>query len=82
VTTGPAAEALGVHPNTLGRWYREGLVTPATTTARGQTRWSIPDLKRQIAALNARRAQTKNADETITEEEESPPDEAPLSAVG
>lgn len=52
VTTTPAAEAIGVHPVTLWRYYREGLVTPARVTARGQTRWDIEDLKRQIAAMS------------------------------
>ncbi|HEX4395409.1 MAG TPA: hypothetical protein VH084_28345 [Mycobacterium sp.] len=78
VTTGPAAEALGVHPNTLTRWYREGLVIPAATTARGQTRWNIPDLQRQINALNARRARAKSGEQ----DEESPPEDTPIAAVG
>jgi hypothetical protein len=86
VTTGPAAEALGVHPNTLGRWYREGLVTPVATTARGQTRWDIADLKRQINTLNARRARAAHArnddDPRSDSSEETPPDEEPIAAVG
>jgi predicted site-specific integrase-resolvase len=82
VTTGPAAEALGVHPNTLGRWYREGLVTPAATTARGQTRWNIPDLQRQINALNARRARAAHAKKNDQQDEESPPGDVAMAAVG
>lgn len=51
VTTTPAAEAIGVHPATLWRYYREGLVSPARVTVGGQTRWDIDDLRRQIAAM-------------------------------
>lgn len=82
MTTGPAARALGVHPNTLGRWYRDGLVTPATTTARGQTRWDIPDLKRQVAELSAARARAKNDEDEPPGDEELPPEEVHLTAVG
>jgi hypothetical protein len=51
VTTKPAADAIGVHPATLWRYYRKGLVTPARVTLGGQTRWDIADLKRQYDAL-------------------------------
>jgi hypothetical protein len=56
------------------------------TTARGQTRWNIADLKRQINTLNARRARAASArnddDPQSTSDEESPPDEEPIAAVG
>lgn len=63
VTTGPAAEAVQVHPNTLWRWYREGLVKPAAVTAKGQTRWDVDDLRRQIEHLNATKEDARQAKE-------------------
>ena len=48
VTTGPAAKVIRVHPSTLWRWYRDGLVTPAWVTRGGQTRWDVHDLQRQV----------------------------------
>lgn len=59
VTTKPAADAIGVHPATLWRYYREGLVTPAATTPKGQTRWDIEDLVRQVAEMRRERARKK-----------------------
>jgi len=61
VTTGPAADAAGVHPNTLWRWWKDGLVQAAAMTAGGQTRWDIEDLLRQIDELQAERAQRRGA---------------------
>jgi hypothetical protein len=51
VTTKPAAQAIGVHPATLWRYYRKGLVVPAWVTPGGHLRWDIEDLKRQINDL-------------------------------
>lgn len=51
VSAKPAAEAIGVHPVTLWRYYRKGLVTPAWVTIGGQTRWDIEDLRRQHNAM-------------------------------
>jgi hypothetical protein len=50
VTTGAAARAIGVGLSTLQRWAHEGLVTPAYRTPgpRGQFRWDIDDLRRQL----------------------------------
>lgn len=59
VTTKPAADAIGVHPATLWRYYREGLVTCAETTPKGQTRWDIEDLVRQVAEMRRARAEKR-----------------------
>jgi 8-oxo-dGTP diphosphatase len=48
VTTGQAAEALGVSAVTLQRWAHAGQVTPALTTPGGHFRWDLADLKRQL----------------------------------
>jgi excisionase family DNA binding protein len=50
VTTGQAAEAIGVGLSTLQRWAHDGLVKPAYRTPgpRGQFRWDIDDLRRQL----------------------------------
>jgi 8-oxo-dGTP pyrophosphatase MutT (NUDIX family) len=52
VTTGKAAEALGVSLTTLQRWAHLGLVTPALRTAGGHFRWDIDDLRRQLRAMD------------------------------
>jgi excisionase family DNA binding protein len=52
VTTGKAAEALGVSLTTLQRWAHQGLVTPALRTAGGHFRWDLDDLRRQLRAMD------------------------------
>ena len=52
VTTGKAADALGVSLTTLQRWAHQGLVTPALRTAGGHFRWDIDDLRGQLRAMN------------------------------
>jgi excisionase family DNA binding protein len=52
VTTGKAAEALGVSLTTLQRWAHEGLVTPALRTAGGHFRWDLDDLREQLRAMD------------------------------
>ncbi len=49
VTTGEAAQSLGVDGSTLWRWYRAGIVTPARTTVGGHLRWDRRQLERQLA---------------------------------
>lgn len=51
VSTGEAAQHLGVDRSTLGRWVAAGTVTPTRRTAGGQYRWDLDDLDRQLAAL-------------------------------
>lgn len=48
MTTGEAAEAIGVSLTTLQRWAHEGLVTPVRRTRGGHYRWDLDDLKRQL----------------------------------
>jgi excisionase family DNA binding protein len=52
VTTGKAAEALGVSLTTLQRWAHQGLVTPALRTAGGHFRWDLDDLRSQLRAMD------------------------------
>jgi excisionase family DNA binding protein len=53
VSTGEAAEELGVSRNTLERWARDGWVQPAMRTAGGHYRWDLDNLKRQLAERNS-----------------------------
>jgi 8-oxo-dGTP diphosphatase len=48
VTTGTAAEGVGVASTTLQRWAHAGLVTPALRTPGGHFRWDLDDLRRQL----------------------------------
>jgi excisionase family DNA binding protein len=61
VTTGKAADALGVSLTTLQRWAHQGLVTPALRTAGGHFRWDLDDLRGQLRAMDpaARHDSTK-----------------------
>jgi 8-oxo-dGTP pyrophosphatase MutT (NUDIX family) len=49
LSTREAAAQLGVSTNSLLRWAKDGLVTPALRTAqRGDYRWDLDDLTRQL----------------------------------
>jgi 8-oxo-dGTP pyrophosphatase MutT (NUDIX family) len=48
VNTSRAARELDVHPATLWRWQKKGLITPAWTTPGGQARWDLDELARQL----------------------------------
>src|SRR5271166_5077975 len=61
VTTGKAAEALGVSLTTLQRWAHQGLVTPALRTAGGHFRWDLDDLKGQLRAMDPNAPQHDSA---------------------
>lgn len=51
VTTREAAAELGFSTNSLLRWAKQGLVTPhSRTPQRGDYRWDLEDLQRQLAA--------------------------------
>ena len=63
MTTGKAAEALGVSLTTLQRWAHQGLVTPALRTAGGHFRWDLDDLRAQLRAMD----QTAQHDSTKPE---------------
>jgi excisionase family DNA binding protein len=56
VSTGEAADELGVSRNTLERWARQGKVKPALITAGGHYRWDVEDLKRQLADRGGERS--------------------------
>jgi 8-oxo-dGTP pyrophosphatase MutT (NUDIX family) len=50
LTTREAAAALGFSTNSLLRWAKEGLVTPASKSPRrGDMRWDLDDLRHQLA---------------------------------
>jgi predicted site-specific integrase-resolvase len=55
VTTGEAAAELGVTATTLREWMHKGIVTPALTTAGGQARWRMSELRQQLAEHAAKR---------------------------
>lgn len=48
VSTGVAAEALGVAHNTLHQWWQKGIVTPALVTPGGHARWDLDELREQL----------------------------------
>jgi DNA-binding transcriptional MerR regulator len=48
ITTSKAAEQLGVHPATLWRWQKAGIVTPTYVTPGGQARWDLDQLAEQL----------------------------------
>jgi|SRR5215472_12983085 len=49
VTTGKAAEYIGISAPTLRSWVRQGIVKPAfRTQVRGDMRWNLDDLDRQL----------------------------------
>lgn len=50
VTTGVAADAIGVAHNTLYEWWKTGAVTPVLVTPGGHARWDLDDLKAQLRA--------------------------------
>jgi excisionase family DNA binding protein len=61
VTTGKAADALGVSLTTLQRWAHQGLVTPALRTAGGHFRWDLDDLRGQLRAMDPNAPQHDSA---------------------
>jgi 8-oxo-dGTP diphosphatase len=48
LTTGQAARALGLSIDSLQRWAKDGLVTPAFITRGGRYRWQLDDLLSQL----------------------------------
>lgn len=48
ISTGVAADALGVAHFTLFRWWQAGIVTPALVTPGGHARWDLDELKEQL----------------------------------
>lgn len=48
LSSGAAARALGIGRTTLWRWQQAGLIRPAFETPKGQARWDLADLHRQL----------------------------------
>jgi predicted site-specific integrase-resolvase len=48
LTSGEAAEEIGISRASLQRWARDGKVRPALTTPGGQYRWRLHDLRQQL----------------------------------
>ena len=48
LTSGEAADQIGVSRGSLQRWARDGRVKPTLVTPGGQYRWEIEDLRRQL----------------------------------
>ena len=48
LTTGQAAEQLGISRRALAGWWADGVVTPAFITPGGHGRWDLDDLRRQV----------------------------------
>jgi len=59
-TTQELAQRLGIHPQTLRRWEREGVIPPVTRR-RGQRVYSPADVERIEAAVIVRPLTRKEA---------------------
>lgn len=66
VPTAEAARAVGFSRNTLLRWAREGLVTPAYRSPGGHARWDIADLQRQLKQLPDGQVETSESESAST----------------
>lgn len=64
-----------MHAATLTRWARDGVVTPASRTARGHARWDIDDLRHQIAERNL------NAEHPPASQPATSPEKLPVVAA-
>ena len=53
VSTGRAAQILGIDRSTLTRWAASGLVAPSSRTVGGHMRWNPAALRDQIADLQS-----------------------------
>jgi excisionase family DNA binding protein len=48
LTTGQLAKAIGVTPQSVARWVRDGWITPAEVTAGGHYRFRLDDVRAQL----------------------------------
>lgn len=55
VTTGRAAEAVGVNARSLARWAQKGLVKPSIRTPGGHPMWDVEELRKQLLDMGALR---------------------------
>lgn len=51
LTTAQAAKFLGINRTTLGRYARDGILTPTVVLPSGHLRWNLDDLRRQMRNL-------------------------------
>ena len=49
ITTTQAAKALGISRGTLAAYARRGLLKPTLRLPTGQLRWTLADIRRQLA---------------------------------
>lgn len=50
LTSGELAAELGVSTQSIARWAREGIITPASVTAGGHYRWDLQKVKSELEA--------------------------------
>ncbi|GGJ01543.1 hypothetical protein GCM10011581_43430 [Saccharopolyspora subtropica] len=48
VSSSEVARELGVTRQTVARWVRQGIITPAAVTAGGQARFDVDQVKQQL----------------------------------
>ncbi|WP_282975243.1 MerR family transcriptional regulator [Saccharopolyspora erythraea] len=48
MSSSEVARELGVTRQTVARWVRQGIVTPAAVTAGGQARFRLDEVKQQL----------------------------------
>ena len=53
LTVGPAARSLNVHPNTVRRWSRQGLLSSYRVGPRGDRRFRRTDVERLLEVRQA-----------------------------
>ncbi len=77
--TAEAAAELGIHPETLRRWVRAGIVTPTwRTPRRGDARWDMADLHAQ---LHGRDEMAGNQEEPVPQPQPADQPERPSVMV-
>lgn len=62
LSTGKAAQAIGVSSTALWNWWKSGKVHPVLVTAGGQARWDLAKLEQQLEALADKEDQMEEAD--------------------
>jgi hypothetical protein len=58
VTTAQAAAHLGISRQTLGRYAKQGLLTPTRVLPSGHLRWNLEDIERQLKELREQGEET------------------------
>ena len=57
LTTREASRLLGLHPQTLTKYVRDGKIRPSMRLPSGQMRWDLADVRRQLDELDQRRVE-------------------------